>query len=164
MATWEVKPFDITQINEGQKYEDGNIPNAEAVDAAIEGAAYAQAYVTALTSPPDLTEAGNIGTPSVSFVANGDYYKFKFSNLKGATGEKGNTGASISDINFIYASETSTETIYNVQTVLDDGTTVDSGQISIPKTTVPKIAEFASAGTTTPSADLMVGGLLFTEV
>ena len=104
MATWEVKPFDITQINEGQKYEDGNIPNAEAVDAAIEGAAYAQAYVTALTSPPDLTEAGNIGTPSVSFVANGDYYKFKFSNLKGATGEKGNTGARISDFYLIYGS------------------------------------------------------------
>lgn len=249
MAVWNPQSFDITKINKNTRYEDGNIPNAEAIDAAIEGAAFAQdkaeeaassaasaessasaaetaatnaqnsasaaqtaatrasqsastaaenarnaadsaaqstayasaarqsantaaesaeaaedtannmmAFVTALTDPPDLSEVANIGTPSVSFVANGKYKKFKFSNLKGES------GASVSDINFIYSSETSTETIYDVQTILDDGTTVDSGQITIPKTTIPVISEFAEGEQTQPSADLMIGGFFFTEV
>lgn len=249
MAVWNPQSFDITKINSNTRYEDGNIPNAEAIDAAIEGAAFAQdkaeeaassassaessastaetaatnaqnsasaaqtaatrasqsastaaenarvaansaaqatayasaarqsantaaesaeaaedtannmmAFVTALTDPPDLSEVANIGTPSVSFVANGEYKKFKFSNLKGET------GASVSDINFIYSSETSTETIYDVQTILADGTTVDSGQITIPKTAIPVISEFAEGEQTQPSADLMIGGFFFTEV
>ena len=117
------------------------------------------AFVTALTDPPDLSEVANIGTPSVSFVANGEYKKFKFSNLKGET------GASISDINFVYSSETSAERIYNVETVLADGTTVQSGQVTIPKTsTLPTISEFAEGEQTQPSADLMIGGFFFTEV
>ena len=189
MAVWNPKSFDITQINGNTRYEDGNIPNAEAIDAAIEGAAFAQdkaeeaassaasaessasaaeatannmmSFVNALTDPPDLTDVGNVGTPSVSFVANGEYKKFKFSNLKG---EKGDIGASISDVNFIYSSETSTETIYDVQTVLADGTIVDSGQITIPKTAIPVISEFAEGEQTQPSADLMIGGFFFTEV
>lgn len=256
MAVWNPQSFDITKINNNTRYEDGNIPNAEAIDAAIEGAAFAQdkaeeasqsaanaessvsaaqtaatnaqnsasaaqtaatrasqsastaaenarnaansaaqanayasaarksantaaesaeaaeqsastaedtannmmAFVDALTDPPDLSEVANIGTPSVSFVANGEYKKFKFSNLKGET------GASVSDINFIYSSETSTETVYDVQTVLADGTTVDSGKITIPKTTIPVISEFAEGEQTQPSADLMIGGFFFTEV
>ena len=249
MAVWNPQSFDITKINNNTQYEDGNIPNAEAIVAAIEGAAFAQdkaeeaassassaessastaetaatnaqnsasaaqtaatrasqsastaaenarvaansaaqatayasaarqsantaaesaeaaedtannmmAFVTALTDPPDLSEVANIGTPSVSFVANGEYKKFKFSNLKGES------GASVSDINFIYSSETSTETIYDVQTILDDGTTVDSGQITIPKTSIPVISEFAEGEQTQPSADLMIGGFFFTEV
>ena len=249
MAVWNPQSFDITKINNNTRYEDGNMPNAEAIDAAIEGAAFAQdkaeeaassaasaessastaetaatnaqnsasaaqtaatrasqsastaaenarvaansaaqanayasaarqsantaaesaeaaedtannmmAFVTALTDPPDLSEVANIGTPSVSFVANGEYKKFKFSNLKGES------GASVSDINFIYSSETSTETIYDVQTILDDGTTVDSGQITIPKTSIPVISEFAEGEQTQPSADLMIGGFFFTEV
>lgn len=249
MAVWNPQSFDITKINKNTRYEDGNIPNAEAIDAAIEGAAFAQdkaeeaassaasaessasaaetaatnaqnsasaaqtaatrasqsastaaenarnaansaaqanayasaarksantaaesaeaaedtannmmAFVTALTDPPDLSEVANIGTPSVSFVSNGEYKKFKFSNLKGET------GASVSDINFIYSSETSTETIYDVQTILADGTTVDSGQITIPKTAIPVISEFAEGEQTQPSADLMIGGFFFTEV
>lgn len=250
MAVWNPQSFDITKINKNTRYEDGNIPNAEAIDAAIEGAAFAQdkaeeaassaasaessastaetaatnaqnsasaaqtaatrasqsastaaenarvaansaaqanayasaarqsantaaesaeaaedtannmmAFVTALTDPPDLSEVANIGTPSVSFVANGEYKKFKFSNLKGET------GASISDINFVYSSETSAERIYNVETVLADGTTVQSGQVTIPKTsTLPTISEFAEGEQTQPSADLMIGGFFFTEV
>lgn len=250
MANWSPQSFDITKINKNTRYEDGNIPNAEAIDAAIEGAAFAQdkaeeaassaasaessasaaetaatnaqnsasaaqtaatrasqsastaaenarnaansaaqanayasaarqsantaaesaeaaedtannmmAFVTALTDPPDLSEVANIGTPSVSFVSNGEYKKFKFSNLKGET------GASISDINFVYSSETSAERIYNVETVLADGTTVQSGQVTIPKTsTLPTISEFAEGEQTQPSADLMIGGFFFTEV
>lgn len=250
MAVWNPQSFDITKINKNTRYEDGNMPNAEAIDAAIEGAAFAQdkaeeaassaasaessasaaetaatnaqnsasaaqtaatrasqsastaaenarnaansaaqanayasaarksantaaesaeaaedtannmmAFVTALTDPPDLSEVANIGTPSVSFVSNGEYKKFKFSNLKGET------GASISDINFVYSSETSAERIYNVETVLADGTTVQSGQVTIPKTsTLPTISEFAEGEQTQPSADLMIGGFFFTEV
>lgn len=131
---------------------------AESAEAAEDTANNMMAFVTALTDPPDLSEVANIGTPSVSFVANGKYKKFKFSNLKGES------GASVSDINFIYSSETSTETIYDVQTILDDGTTVDSGKITIPKTSIPVISEFAEGEQTQPSADLMIGGFFFTEV
>lgn len=125
---------------------------------AVTTANNALAWAQALTAEPDLTEAGNVGTPSVSFVDNGEYKKFKFSNLKGTT------GASIKDIDFIYHSETSTETVYNVQTTLDDDTVIDSGDVTIPKASIPVITEFAQEGHDTPSADLIVGGFFMTEV
>lgn len=175
---WSANPINTDNINNGFEYENGDGVDAGAVNAAVEASLYAQNqsnqavedstsalnYVDALTDPPDLSEVANVGTPSVSFVTNGNYKKFKFSNLKGEQGEKGATGASISDINFIYDSETSTETIYNVQTVLADGTIVDSGQITIPKAVVPVISEFAQEGQVTPSDELMIGGFFFKEV
>ena len=233
MAAFTPTKIDLTQINGGQEYLNGDSVNADSVNAAIEASAWAQdhaetaetnsenalnnsqtpegvsaisiakqassdasnavstantastnasnavstantasqnatqavntannalAWAQALTDEPDLTEVGNIGTPSVSFVDNGEYKKFKFSNLKGAT------GASIKDIDFIYQSETSTETVYDVQTTLDDDTVIDSGDVTIPKAVVPVITEIAQEGQETPSADLIVGGFFMTEV
>lgn len=130
----------------------------EASESAVNTANNALAWAQALTAEPDLTEAGNVGTPSVSFVDNGEYKKFKFSNLKGTT------GASIKDIDFIYQSETSTETVYDVQTTLDDDTVIDSGDVTIPKAAIPKVSEIAEEGQVTPSDDLMLGGFFMTEV
>ena len=233
MAAFTPTKIDLTQINGGQEYLNGDGVNADSVNAAIEASAWAQdhaetaetnsenalnnsqtpegvsaisiaqqassdasnavsmantastnasnavstantasqnatqavntannalAWAQALTAEPDLTEAGNVGTPSVSFVDNGEYKKFKFSNLKGAT------GASIKDIDFIYQSETSTETVYDVQTTLDDDTVIDSGDVTIPKAVVPVITEIAQEGQVAPSNDLIVGGFFMTEV
>ena len=59
-----------------------------------------QDFVNHLVDTPDTTEADNVGTPSVEFinnVINGvTYKKFKFSNLKGAQGVKGDTGENAS--------------------------------------------------------------------
>ena len=130
----------------------------EASESAVNTANNALAWAQALTAEPDLTEVGNVGTPSVSFVDNGEYKKFKFANLKGAT------GASIKDIDFIYQSETSTGTVYDVQTTLDDDTVIDSGDVTIPKAAIPKVSEIAEEGQVTPSDDLMLGGFFMTEV
>lgn len=48
-----------------------------------------QQRVDALTQPPDCSEAGNVGTPSVTVKADG---RFKFSNLKGEPGRDGRDG------------------------------------------------------------------------
>ena len=125
-------------------------------DAAYEAAYAANNFVNALVAPPDLSEVNNIGTPSVSFVDNGEYKKFKFSNLK---------ANSVKDVDFELVSETATEALYNVKTTLDDNTVVYSEQqVTIPKASVPMISEFAAAGQETPSADLMVGGFFFKGV
>lgn len=130
MAAWEPKKLDLTKINNGQEYNDGDGVGASSVNAAVESAAWAQNYAESLTAAPDLTEVANVGTPNVSFVDNGNYKKFKFSNLKGETG---NTGISVKGVDFIYNSESSTEVVYDVKTTLDDNTIVDSGQVEIPK-------------------------------
>ena len=101
MAAWEPKKLDLTQINNGQEYNDGDGVGASSVNAAVESAAWAQNYAESLTAAPDLTEAGNVGSPTVSFVDNGNYKKFKFSNLKGDTGA---TGADALFYNNIYLS------------------------------------------------------------
>lgn len=140
-----------------QAVSTANTANSNATQA-VNTSNSALAWAQALTDAPDLTEVGNVGTPSVSFVDNGEYKKFKFSNLKG------NQGASVQDVDFIYNSETSTETVYDVKTTLDDDTVVNSGQVTIPKAAIPMISEFAQSEQDTPSADLMVGGFFFTEV
>lgn len=161
MAALTPKKLDLTQINNGQEYNDGDGVGASSVNAAVESAAWAQNYAESLTAAPDLTEAGNVGSPTVSFVDNGNYKKFKFSNLKGETGD---TGKSIKDVDFIYNSETTTETVYDVKTTLEDDTVVDSGQVTIPKVSIPMISDFGDSPSDTPDPDLMVGGFFFTEV
>lgn len=55
-----------------------------------------ETFVNHLVDTPDTTDANNVGTPNVEFINNVvdgvTYKKFKFSNLKGATGAKGDTG------------------------------------------------------------------------
>lgn len=63
---------------------------------AVQTANDTETFVEHLVDTPDISEAGNVGTPSVEFVNNVvdgiTYKKFKFSNLKGDTGDKGEKG------------------------------------------------------------------------
>lgn len=62
-------------------------------NSAKQTATAAQNYVNALTQTPDCSQAGNEGTPAVTFADAGNgYKKFVFQNLKGAKGDKGDKG------------------------------------------------------------------------
>lgn len=62
-------------------------------NSAKQTATAAQNYVNALTQAPDCSQAGNVGTPSVTFADAGNgHKKFVFRNLKGAKGDKGDKG------------------------------------------------------------------------
>ena len=97
MATkWSKKKVDPESINNGNEYEKGDRVARQSLNAMVESGLYSQAYAEALTDAPDVSEAGNVGTPTVSFVDNVKdgvtYKKFKFANLKGIQGEKGEQG------------------------------------------------------------------------
>lgn len=83
-------------FNNGQKYINGEgTVTGDALDAdmpnnVIEGFLYTQGLAT---NPPDTSEAGNVGTPSVTVITASDgSARLKFANLKGATGGKGDKG------------------------------------------------------------------------
>ena len=97
MATkWSKKKVNPDNINSGNEYEKGDRVSVQALNSMVESGLYSQAYAEALTDAPDVSEAGNVGTPTVSFVDNvkdgATYKKFKFANLKGIQGEKGEQG------------------------------------------------------------------------
>lgn len=90
MANFEPKKLDLDDINGGIRFteSDGVTPNA--INDPIEAVAYAQTVVEHLTDTPDTSEINNAGSPNVSFVSSTTtdgvtIYKFKFSNLSGAT-------------------------------------------------------------------------------
>lgn len=87
MANFSPADFNVEDINLGQKYEDGNIVNATAINAPIEAVLLMK---TLFTNTPEVVENG--GTPSVAIVQEGDNFKLVFSNLKGDKGDKGDTG------------------------------------------------------------------------
>lgn len=76
------KIFDINSINGGNRYQNGQGIDAESINSAIEASAYAQALAT---NQPDISNANNVGTPSVSIqlTPNGTP-QLKFENLKSA--------------------------------------------------------------------------------
>ena len=84
MSSFEPKRLDVSKINGGEKFaaHDGVTPNA--INDPIEAVAWMQKLVE---TPPDMSEANNVGTASVTieYDANG-YPYFKFSNLKGEMG------------------------------------------------------------------------------
>lgn len=94
MAAFGPKQIVLSQLNNGTGQEYNRVDGVYASDIndVIEASAWTQNYAESLTATPDLTEAGNVGSPTVSFVDNGNYKKFKFSNLKGETGGKGDQG------------------------------------------------------------------------
>ena len=80
MASFTPSTFDISSINGGQRFEEGDGITAEATNAPIEAALYAQSLAT---NAPDVSEANRGGTPSVSIVSDGKGgVKLKFENLK----------------------------------------------------------------------------------
>lgn len=91
MATkWSKKKVNPDNINSGNEYEKGDRVSVQALNSMVESGLYSQEFAEAIVDTPDTSEAGNVGTPAVSFIDNvkngNTYKKFKFSNLKGATG------------------------------------------------------------------------------
>lgn len=84
MSRFQAKPFDALNINGGNRYQNGDVVDAEAINAPIEAAAFVQSLAL---SPPDISEIDGTGTPSVEIRGidtNEPYFKFK--NLKGRPG------------------------------------------------------------------------------
>lgn len=100
MANWSRNKVDSSIINSGKEYEIGDRVSIEQLNSMVNAGLYAQDFAEALADSPDITEVNNVGTPSVEIINNGQYKKFKFSNLKG---EKGDVGAV-----FTYDSNTKT--------------------------------------------------------
>lgn len=101
MANFEAKKFSLSDIHNGIRYANGDIPDAEAINAPIEAAAFAQ---TLATNTPDISEIDGGGVASVSIVPSANGVRFKFNSLKGKEGQRGRDGAP-SIIRGIVASE-----------------------------------------------------------
>lgn len=90
MAEWSRDKVDSTQLNGGNEFDNNSDFALDEMNAIVNGGLYSQDFAEHLADTPDTSEAGNVGTPSVSFVDNvvGDktFKKFKFSNIKGDTG------------------------------------------------------------------------------
>lgn len=57
MALFSPERIDLTKINQGQKYQNGDIVDASAINAALEASAYAQYLAEAATGGVDLLNA-----------------------------------------------------------------------------------------------------------
>ena len=100
-------------ITSKKTYKDGDIVEASLIndlqDTVIDSNEKSnKAYK--LTNKPNTANANNIGTPNV-FV--GEDGRLVFENLKGATGEKGDTGVSVSNVKFNTNDYTMTITLSN---------------------------------------------------
>ena len=95
MGLWSKKKVDPLDLNKGYEWTKDDQVAVEELNAMTNCSLYAQDFVEKLVTNIDVSEAGLVGTPSVTLV-DGDgatkdkpYKKFKFANLKG---EKGDTG------------------------------------------------------------------------
>ena len=95
MGLWSKKKVDPLDLNKGYEWTKDEQVAVEELNAMTNCSLYAQDFVEKLVTNIDVSEAGVVGTPSVTLV-DGDgategkpYKKFKFANLKG---EKGDTG------------------------------------------------------------------------
>lgn len=94
MASFNPKKIDVSKINSGVEYADGDGISPSAINDPIEGTLYSQIITDNLSQTPDVSEANQYGTVDVSFVdgniVNGvQTKKLKFSNLKGKDGTNG---------------------------------------------------------------------------
>lgn len=81
MATLTPKKLDLTQINNGEEYINGDSVQASAINSALQSSAFTQALVT---NEVDDSKANNVGTPRV-YIAGQDTENphLVFENLKG---------------------------------------------------------------------------------
>ena len=90
MANWSKNKVNPSDINNGNEYTVNDDVSLEQLNSMVNSGLYSQDFAEHLTDTPDTSDAGTVGTPSVTFVDNVQdgitYKKFKFSNLKGATG------------------------------------------------------------------------------
>lgn len=98
MSEFNPTKIDTSIINGGRKYEQGDGVQPGLFNNIVEGVAYVDEEMQALTEQPDTSEASLVGEPSVTLVNtvyNGrTHKKFKFSRLKGEQGLQGETGLS----------------------------------------------------------------------
>lgn len=96
MSEFNPKKIDTSIINSGRKYEQGDGVQPNLFNDIVEGVAYVDEEMQALTEQPDTSEASLVGEPTVTLVNtvyNGrTHKKFKFSRLKGEQGEQGEIG------------------------------------------------------------------------
>lgn len=94
MASWSRNKVDASNLNSGNEYSANDQVAREELNAMVNAGLYAQDFAERLADTPDTSDAGTVGTPTVTIVDNivggKTYKKFKFSNLKG---ERGGTGA-----------------------------------------------------------------------
>jgi hypothetical protein len=95
---WSRKKVDSKILNNNSEYTKNSQLSAEALNGIVNSGLYSQDFVEHLADTPDVSEAGNVGTPTVTLVDNPNattdkpYKRFKFANLKGAKGDKGDKG------------------------------------------------------------------------
>ena len=123
MAIWDRNKVAPSALNSGNEYVEGDFPTEETLNAANNNAFYSVDFTEALADAPDNTEAGNIGTPTVTLIDNvktidgtpKTFKKFKFANLKG---EKGDAG--INDALVVQELGTSTENTISQKIITDN--------------------------------------------
>lgn len=95
MAEFEPRKMTANDFNNGNKFRDfdsitgyeGDTPRADDFNNMIENQLFTQGLAT---NQPDVSEANNVGTASVSIVTKADGTpQIKFTNLKGDKGDKG---------------------------------------------------------------------------
>lgn len=92
MGKWTREKVNSENLNGGNQYEAKDRLSREQLNAMVNAGLYAQDFAEHLADTPDVSQANNVGTPSVEFIDNGKYKKLKFSNLKGDKGDKGEKG------------------------------------------------------------------------
>lgn len=91
MAEFEKKKHTQDEFNNGNKYVANDGVQPATINNLVENSLYTEAFVESLAATPDTTSAAQVGTPTVELIDNptagiAGAKKFKFSNLKGATG------------------------------------------------------------------------------
>ena len=91
MAEFEKKKHAQDEFNNGNKYVANDGVQPATINNLVENSLYTEAFAESLAATPDTSSAAQTGTPTVELVDNpaagiSGAKKFKFSNLKGATG------------------------------------------------------------------------------
>lgn len=85
MASWQPKKLDLTKINSGARFNNGDGVNADDINAVVESSAFVQSLGE---NQPQLIEDGGATSVSIDTTNN----KFVFKNIKGQKGDKGDKG------------------------------------------------------------------------
>ena len=80
MASLTPKKMDLSQINNGEEYANGDGVQASTINSVVQATAYVQSLAT---NPIDDTDADNEGTPQVYIEETENGVRFVFKNLKG---------------------------------------------------------------------------------
>jgi hypothetical protein len=95
---WSRKKVNSADLNRDNEYTKDSVLSADALNSIVNSGLYSQDFVEHLADNPDVSDANNVGIPSVTLVDSPSatvekpYKRLKFSNLKGERGEKGDKG------------------------------------------------------------------------